>query len=362
MAGAPNTDEPSWDLVPYAPELEEQARALCRRTWGDVEIADEAYHRWQYQENPAGQALSAFARDGETLVAQFGAVPLRMAVDGRTALGALALNVATDEAYRGRGAFVAAARLAGERMASAGVELAWALPNENSFPGFVRRLGYRHVGDVPLLVRPVNVRRLVSERLPLPGVGALAAMLARALLRPVPRTQTPEDGISIEPVDGFDAAFDGLWERVRGRQRVMVVRDATYLSWRFRRIPIRRYEVLRANVDGRLAGYIVLRLAEIAGMQAGLVVDFIVEPSEAGDRAGRALLSHALARFADEDIDLLASLMLPHAPEYRLLRHAGFWPLPRPLLPQRFRVVARGPEQAYDLGNWYLTMGDYDVV
>jgi len=356
--------EHAWTTEPYTPDLAAEVCDLCRRTWGDIEIADAAYHRWQYQENPAGQALAAFARDRATgaLVGQFGAIPLRMWVDGAPRMAALALNVVTDEAYRGRGVFLATARAADDRMAAAGVDLAWALPNENSFPGFVRRLGYRHAGDVPLLVRPVNVRSLVSGRVPLPGAGALAARLARPLVRPLPRTPERTEGVSVTAVERFDEGFDGLWERVRGRQRAMVVRDAAYLQWRFRRVPLRRYECLRATVDGALAGYIVLRVAEIAGMNAGLVVDFVVEPSAAGERAGRALLSHALARFASEDIDLLASLMLPHAPEYRLLRKAGFWPLPRALLPQRFRLVARDGPEVYDLSSWFLTMGDYDVV
>jgi hypothetical protein len=54
--------------------------------------------------------------------------------------------------------------------------------------------------------------------------------------------------------------------------------------------------------------------------------------------------------------------MLSHAPEYRLLRPAGFRPLPRALLPQRFRLVARDGAAVRDLRNWFFTMGDYDVV
>ena len=357
-------DEPTWDAVPYTPDLAQEVLALCRRTWGDVEIADASYHRWQYQENPAGPALAALARERSTgaLVGQFGAVPLRISVDGETRIAALALNVVTDAPYRRRGVFVRLAGAADERMADAGVTFAFAMPNENSFPGFVRRLGYGHVGDVPLLVRPLNVRRIVAQRTPLPGLGVIAGVLARPLVPPLPSAVSSVQGVAVTPVEQFDKAFDAFWERIRGRQRVMVVRDATYLDWRFRQIPLRRYECLQAAVDGKLAGYIVLRVAEIAGLQGGLIVDFVVDPPPAGERAGRALLAQTTARFAGEELDLLASLMLPHAPEYGLLRRAGFWPLPRPLLPQRFRLVARNGPEVHDLRHWFLTMGDYDVV
>jgi len=353
-----------WDAVPYTPDLAGKVIALHRRIWPGAEIGDEAYHRWQYQDNPAGLALSALAADraaGE-LIGQFGALPVRMWVDGEERLAALALNVATDPAARGRGVFTALGRAADGLMAQAGAGLAWALPNENSFPGFIRHLGYSHAGDVPLLARPVNVRRLIRRRVPLPGLDRVASVLARPFVAPLPSTARPVDGVAVRAVERFDEAFNTLWERVRGRQRVMVVRDARYLDWRFRRIPLREYHSLLATVDGEPAGYIVLRIAEIAEMEAGLVADFVVAPAPAGERAGRALLLEALAWFAGHDLDLLASLMLPHAPEYRLLRRAGFFALPKALLPQRFRVVARDGEAFRDLRNWFLTMGDYDVV
>jgi hypothetical protein len=107
-----------------------------------------------------------------------------------------------------------------------------------------------------------------------------------------------------------------------------------------------------------MAGYAVMRTAELLGMRAGMIVDVLADDA----RAGRALLSHALAHFASEDVDLLAALMLPHAPEYGLLRGAGLRPLPRRLLPQPFRLVARDGPTVRDARNWFFTLGDYDVV
>ena len=353
-------NEQTWDAVPFGPDLAQDALALCQRTWGAVEITDARYQRWQYAENPAGPAFSTFARarDGGRLVGQFGAVPLRFIIDGEERVATLALNVVTDADHRHRGVFVGLGRAADERMAAESIAHAWALPNENSFPGFIRHLGYEYIGDVPLVVRPVNVRRLVSRRLPVAGVGELAAVLARALAPALPDIVPPAPGIDISRIDRFGDEFDAFWQRIRGRHGVVLVRDARYLNWRFRDIPIRRYECFAASEGGEATGYVSLRLAEIAGMKAGLIVDFVT----ANERAGEALLSQALAFFSDHDIDLLASLMLPHTCEYRLLRRARFWPLPRPLLPQRFRVVARGDAAFRDLSSWFLTMGDYDVV
>ncbi len=353
-----------WDSIPYTPELAPAVLALHRRAWPEAEIGHERFLRWQYDENPAGPACSALAcaRTGGELIGQFGAIPLRLWVDAEERLGALALNVVTDEAYRRQGVFAALGRAADERMAQAGAAIAFAMPNQRSFPGFVRRLGYTHAGDVPFLARPVNARRLAARRLPVPGAPALAALLSRPFFPPLPAVAEPVPGVAVERVEQIDAYFDDFWQRVRGRERVMAVRDASFLEWRFRRIPLHRYEILRARVEGQQAGYVVLRVADVLGVRAGLVVDLLVASAPDGLRAGRALIGEALAYFASEDIDLVATLMLPHAFEYRLLRRAGFWPLPRALLPQRFRLVARDGPAVRELRNWFFTLGDYDVV
>ena len=358
-------NERTWDLVSYTPDLAEEVADLARRTWGEAEITNLDYHRWQYVDNPAGPVMAFLARDRETqkIVGQEALIPIQVDLDGVPTAVMLSLNTTTDPAYRRRGIFGGVVRSANESLAPAGMAFVYGIPNQNSYAGFIG-LGWYLIGDVPLLVRPVNLRRLVAQRIALPGVAPLAAIAGRALAPTLPKTPQPVEGVSITPVEQFDASFDGLWQRIRGRQRVMVVRDSTYLSWRFHQIPLRRYDCFKATTaEHGLAGYIILREAEISGMQAGLIVDFLIDSSPAGERAGRALLSQALAHFSSQEIDLLGCLMLPHAPEYRLLRRASFRPCPKRLLPQPFPLIAHGGEEMVrDLRNWFITMGDYDAV
>ncbi len=362
MSIMPN--QKAWRATSYVPDLAVGVTNFTRRIWPEAEIADEQYHRWQYQENPAGLALAALAQDNATrqVIGQFGAIPIRAVIDGEPRPAAIALNVATDPGYRRQGMFAALGAASGELMAQADVALAFAMPNQNSFPGFLSRLGYSHAGDIPFLVRPVSTRQLARSRLNVPLLPDMAAFVARPFAPPLPTQPVDVAGVEVGQVIQFDEAFDDLWKRLRNRHRVMVIRDASYLEWRYLRIPLREYHCYAAIVAGELAGYIVLRLANMLSLNGGLVVDFVTEASERGRRAGAALLSHALAFFAAEDVDLLAALMLPHAHEYGLLRRARFRPLPKLLLPQPFRLVARGPAPALSAKNWFFTFGDYDIL
>jgi hypothetical protein len=353
-------NERTWTAVPYRPELASGVLAFHRTIWPQSEISDDTYHRWQYQDNPAGIAMAALAMEGERVLGQFGALPIRLRIDGRDGLAAVALNVATEPAHRRQGMFAALGKRSDLLMDQANVSAAFAMPNESSFPGFVTHLGYTHAGDIPFLVRPVNVGRLVRARVPLPGLQALVGLASSPFVRRLPPRPRDFPGLRVEEVAAFDGRFDRLWKRLRDRHPVMVVRDALYLNWRFLAIPLREYVCLLATEADVPRGYAVLRVAELLGLRAGLLVDFIVAPGEA--RAAEALLSHALSWFADEDVDLLATLMLPHTFEYRMLRRYRFWPLPKRLLPQPFRLVARDGPLVRDVRNWFFTLGDYDVV
>jgi GNAT superfamily N-acetyltransferase len=111
------------------------------------------------------------------------------------------------------------------------------------------------------------------------------------------------------------------------------------LNWRFVDIPLREYVRLTARSDGEVRAFMVLRLADIRGLDAGLMVDFVIEPSEQGRTAGRALIDAAFAHFRGRHLDLLGSLSLHHTAEHQLLRSKGFRVLPRFLQPQPFPLV-----------------------
>jgi ribosomal protein S18 acetylase RimI-like enzyme len=175
-------------------------------------------------------------------------------------------------------------------------------------------------------------------------------------------------GLEIEKVDSFDSTFVLFWDRVQHRFPVMVVRDPSYLNWRFAGVPTRKYTTFAAKSEDEIRGFIVLRDAPLGQFSAGLIAELVVEASAEGRAAGRLLIDKAYSYFEDQDLDMLASLALRHTDEFRLLRSRGFWVSPKFLEPRPFRLVVRCHDEerspsrlAYDLRNWFVTMGDYDA-
>ena len=365
------TKEEGWVSSRYSSEDAQDSLRLLRKTSGDIEAASPAYQEWQYKRNPAGPAIATLAREAETgrLVGQVTTTPVRVRLSGKVRVASLSLDPVIDPAYQGRGVLAGLLKDVCALSAEEGIAFTYGFPSQASHLTFVNKAGFRNMGSVPLLVRPLNPERLAAKTAH-SRVPAKTASVARRVWRtpaPAPR-QEAVPGLEIGEVDSFDSSFVLFWDRVQHRFPVMVVRDPTYLKWRFAGAPVRKYTTFAAKSEGEIRGFVVLRAAPLGQFSAGLIVELVVEASAEGRAAGRLLIDKAYSYFEDQDLDMLASLALRHTDEFRLLRSRGFWVSPKFLEPRPFRLIVRCHDEerspsrlAYDLRNWFVTMGDYDA-
>lgn len=362
-----------WRPVLYTETDVEELVTLCQAQPGKAAAVTPEYVFWQHSANPAGQAQVGLAKENgsDRIVGVIWLMPLRIQVGEEVALGSQSMYALVHPDYRRQGIFCTLVDFCDERGRQQGYRFSYGFPNPNSYPGFVGRLGWSDLGQARLYLRPLHTRRLVTRRL---GQGLFQGALASAtqfgkqvLFRshPLPRDAAR---IDVEELDTQHPALDGFWARVRSKYSIMVVRDRRFLHWRYQQIPARCYELWAAWQDGQIVATIALRATSIEGIACGMVVDFLVEPSERGRLGGEVLLHRAAEHFQQQDLDLAGCLMLPHAAEIRLLRRRGYIRCPRTLQPQPFRVVLRVhngtpyTRQLLDLRNWFLTMGDFDAV
>lgn len=387
-----------WKAVKYRPDDLPDTVAMAGEHYGESWISDPGYLQWQYAANPSGPALIQLARDAETdrLAGQYAVIPLGFKADGQTVTGALSLNTLTRQAYKGQGIFTGLAQAVYQDCAAQGVQFCYGFPNPNSYPGFTKKLGFSDLGRIPLLLRPLNPQALVRKK-----IGTWLVPLALPFqfffrLRKQPPAEDGDNSYEVYQLTSFDLSeFDAFWLKIQHKYPIMGIRDAAFIRWRYFENPYRDYQLYGIRRKGGfeygagsgsgpgsgLIGYIAGRCTEVAGMDSGMVVDFLVEPGHPA--AGDILLQRLLRFFAANNMDLAGSLMLPHAEEYRLLKANGFFTCPRALEPQPFPVIYQSfaprndqEEAAFQpdkpnsnaddpfcqLNRWFLTMGDYDAV
>ena len=117
-----------------------------------------------------------------------------------------------------------------------------------------------------------------------------------------------------------------------------------------------------------MLGYAVLRCATIRRVKVGLVMDLLTAGDSLGEIAGARLMVEAEAYFRAQEMSLAAGLMVSSAVEYRILRRAGYRPVPRALAPRVFRFalfVHKTPEcdlTWLSARDWFITLADHESL
>lgn len=307
---------------------------LRTRVFGTGDRARErARWEWEYAANPAAGSAGApgwvLERAGK-IIGYYGLLPGRVAVNGRIAPAACGMDFCIDPDEQGFGLGLLFTR----RFAASACR---ALPFVTSpTPAAIQLMKYSGAAALTAADEPF-LWVLPAARVPAGGG---------------PTSPLSED-LDIVELEGFDARFDRLFARLKESWKLLTVRDAAYLNWRYRDYPFGR-PVLRGVLRrGELQGFCVVQREQ--ALERAHLTELFVHPGDAA--ATRALVQAALA----------AAAAGPPGDLYALHREAG---VQAALLAAGFHrvddhplaLVAHLPAEAPELAAWYWTAGDGDLL
>jgi hypothetical protein len=307
-----------------------------------------ARFEWLYLDNPDGLAKAWFVlddRNGE-VVGATAAFPRRVRLKGRSEpvvawnCGDFSISLK----HRTMGAAIKLRRAARESIDRAERLFLYAHPNNRMLQVHLK------VGHMPLgrMVRYAKPLMMSTGNRFVDGVSKTMLRLAGAdwLVR---------SRYEIEQVDTIASPeFDALDEAASRRLGTALVRDGAYVDWRFRRNPLKRYDVITARRGGRLAGYLAFSVDE--GL--ALVSDWLSETPE----AVAPLFAGLLRELRRRDVRAVSAIALETHPDWRRLQYLGFR-----RRPDFSTAVTYVPEDCRDRSSivsadaWYMTVGDRDV-
>ena len=347
---------------------------LFTEEYGAVDPAKPEYFQWYCQDNPAGKAVIPLARDPETgkLVGQFWAIPLRAKFPEGEFLGSVGMNALVAKANRRQGIISQLGHASPELIKARGIDFSMIFPNRRlvktraSLPEWLS-IGFLSLYTLPLDVRLFDRTRLRKNPFALKLVKLLTLLMMPLLFR-ARKFRSSGSKIQIQEISSFDERFDQFWEKIKDKYPVLFVRDSLFLRWRYTENPCRQYTTLVALEEGEMVGYLILRCGQIRKFPVGAVLDILVEPSPRGDLAARMLVKTATDRFHKEGMYLAVSVIRRGVQEERALRLQGYVALPGAISPQQVETGIKLINPAVpttdllDLKNWYLTLGDFDIV
>jgi GNAT superfamily N-acetyltransferase len=138
-------------VAEYGPSRRADVADLNARVWGRRTV--EAELEWFYEGNPVRPASVLLAEEDERVVGSAAISYQRMSIGGREEVVGTAVHLATDPAYRGRGIFSELQTQNEERACESGVRLLLVVPNAQSAPILVERLGWRALRPLRLWAR-----------------------------------------------------------------------------------------------------------------------------------------------------------------------------------------------------------------
>lgn len=297
---------PQFALVPYDASKRTAYLDLLAEAWGPGSMTGAEFD-WWFAGNPAGSLMSTAEIDGKVVGVAAHSLA-RMVLGGEERLGQFSVHATTLREARGLGIFKALELRHEEEGAAKGSQVVLAFASAPTSPLFTGPLGWTAIDPRRVWIRPLAgaARRVVRR-----GGGAGAAGSGGGL-GPAQGAEWRIGGVPVRRVERFDAATDAAYREAAPRLGNHVVRDATYLNWRFLDSP----KGYRAFASPN--GFAVVGRKLHRGVALAVIAECVAPPREA-----RALIRRCLAEARGAEA---AALVPPAGLSRAALAAFGFAP------------------------------------
>jgi hypothetical protein len=238
------------------------------------------FWNWRFRDNPWANGIITLAWDKDVLASHYAVMPIHIQVKDALIKAVFSMTTMTNPEYRGKSLFPKLAKRTYETSKELGYKLVYGFPNAISHRGFVKKLKWFDLGNVPIYsLNTSNISKMQNHKNPY---------------------------IVSEKIKSFSDSLNELWEVTRTKFTIAVPRNKTFLNWRFAKHPeIEYFMFLLRNEEEELVGYYVLKIFEFNGQKNGHIVDYLLLDGD----LFRELLVYAGSFFMNQGIHNLSFWM-----------------------------------------------------
>lgn len=308
---------------------------------GKIKPRSMDHWRWKYLDNPTGQVHIALAHHREHgVVGSYATLPLRVWIKGEQRICGHSIDLFVLPEWRRHGArpglFVHCGQkhseiYGGRATGQMEFSYGWAVPNWRIGQKY---LNYENIRDWDFLFREV----------PTGGF-------------PVRNIST---GLTVGEVSRFGADVDALWDQEKQTLPMAVVRDSSYLNWRYACAHDRKYRLFecREKNTGKLRGICVYTQCDFLFPNTAFLVDWLCPVDD--DATMVAMVAAAEQTANTGGVNALATLFPQLDPRFLKFQRIGFMVLGTSYFLVTASIVDRGT--LFYREQWYHTCGDSDLV
>lgn len=313
---------------------------------------------WMYYDNPDGPAVLWTIRDGPTgeMAGFTVALPRRVYVAGEIRRCWNCADFSIHTKFRTLGVAVKLRRAARDGVDAGDAEFLYAHPNAR-MQVVHERVGHTAVGTMVRYAKLIKSSGFLQRRLPAKWPVAVGSPIIDRALALASRERRHRFTCSVRFVEEprFDERFDRLSEESSMVRRVVGVRDAAYLNWRYGDNPLHRARAVFAEEGPRLCGYALFTID-----QGIAYIKDVFPPNDPA--VVRDLVAQLIREARRLSVESISVVMLEGNPVLSILKEFGF-----SLRVECSKMFAYAPENSplrpsvLDSREWFMTEGDRDV-
>jgi len=370
--------EKSWEtttIYPVSLEISNAVAHFIEREKGEHEKNREEFFKWKLVNKNFKSSIVSVATplSSSEIISTCSVTPKKFWLNGNLIVSAQIGDTYTSNEFQRRGIF---GELVKEARISAyynGIELIYGLPNEQSFPGYIKKLGFKEVKTVSLskyICFISSNKRFVSHLLRQRGIflaNKMAVILnfaIRCLLAVFAFFQEltirKSNKFVITEISTVISEFDEFWNKVSHGLSFAQVRDMNYIQHRYIENPY-PFKINTVVSDQEMVGYFVtldIVQAETSFMQKTVIVDWLINPNF-GPELGFSILKTIIDGAKQRGSITVSSVHSDLFEQSLPFRQALFLKT-KPKLPIIFHTKKISHLRDDCLKQWHFTMGDTD--
>lgn len=347
-------------LVRFTSDMETEVLAFQRDTftYRRPELIAPRW-RWMFKESAARLGLEPrvwLFRDTHHIVAHHGALPVRLKAGAEVLTTAWWVDTKVRDEYQ--------SEAIGPRLVLRGnddLDFSLSLGQTKQMRDILLLVGHVQVAPLETAQLLLEPHTVLSAKMSAPAAMAAAIGLqASSAVLSVLRTKIRGE---VAHVTRFDARHDELWRQAARDLPCAVVRDASYLNWKYVEQPGQHFTRLEIVEDGRTKGVVVLMFRkrdDVYPYDRAFIVDLVAPFSDKA--VVNQLIGVAIDAASEHGAATLTCLHIGSALTRALRRHGFMIRDPqRYLLVYPGSLVGEARDVVLDGRSWYVTHGDSDI-
>ena len=287
---------------------------------------------WKYKgENPAGKALIWVAEDKNNILATFAIIPIMYFIKGQIIKGSHSIAMIVHPEWQRKGLIKFIADKLINDAINNKIIFTYGYPNERAYELHKQLLGYKDISGQNFYYYNFlqNKKKITSIML---------------------------DNYVFKEIKKFDISVDELWDTVKGKFNVALIRKKEFLNWRYVSRPDVKYFPFGIFKEKKLLGYCVLKLYKEDKILRGHFIDIFADPKDKvvfHNMVVQSMLFFQKKGCQEVNLWLQGSNLFQN-----IFKEIGFFISgSRPMI-CRFNLNSENFEKILTKENWYFTMGD----